>query len=177
MFPIGHLALGYLSAALVRTGRGHRLPDQWVLVAALLGSQLPDLIDKPLAYYDVLVSGRSLGHSLFFVLPVLTVVFFAGRRAGYGEYALAFVVGTLSHFLGDTYRLALAGDWESLTFLLWPVFPATVYPSDGIPPWIRVIDSIGQPQHHVEYALAALAFTLWMYGRYTRLQRGSRVQA
>ncbi|KAB1187535.1 MULTISPECIES: metal-dependent hydrolase [Haloferax] len=177
MFPIGHLALGYLSVALVWRLRGRALPTGWMLAAALLGSQLPDIIDKPLAYYGVLVSGRSLGHSLLVMLPVLAVVSFVGWREGYGEYAVAFTVGTLSHYIGDTYRLLLAGDWDVLTFLLWPAFPATVYPADDVPPWIRVVNSVGDPQFNVQYVLAVVAFGIWAYNRISRRQRRPRIQS
>lgn len=173
MFPIGHLALGYLSVSLIQRIRGQNLPNGWVLAVTALGSQLPDLIDKPLVYIGVLASGRSLGHSLLVMLPVLAIGYQLGRRAGYHEHLIACIVGVLSHYLGDTYRLALAGDWYSARFLLWPVFPAIDYPSDGVPPWIRVINSFGDPRFYFQYGLAALAFGIWLYDWYTRSRRNS----
>ncbi|ELZ55710.1 MULTISPECIES: metal-dependent hydrolase [unclassified Haloferax] len=165
MFPIGHLALGYLSVALFRVGRRRPLPTGWTLAAALVGSQLPDLIDKPLAYYGVLVSGRSLGHSLLVMLPALVALVGVGYRLGYGEHATALVVATLSHYLGDTSRALLAGDWGSMQFLLWPLFPATDYAADSVPPWVRVLESLGDPRYNLQYALAVVAFGIWLVNR------------
>lgn len=173
MFPIGHLAVGYLSVALVQRIRGRPLPNGWLLAVTLFGSQLPDLVDKPLVYVGVLASGRSLGHSLLVVLPVLAVVYRLSAQSGNSEYGLAFVLGVLSHYVGDTYRLLLAGDWYAARFLLWPVVPPIDYPSDGIPPWIRVINSIGDPRFTFQYALAALALGIWLYDRHTRSQTGA----
>ncbi|WP_144905886.1 metal-dependent hydrolase [Halobellus captivus] len=166
MFPIGHFALGYLAVALVRRIRDRPLPDGWLLGAVFVGSQLPDLIDKPLTYYGVLESGRSFGHSLLVMGPVLIALLVVARRRGYGEASVALVVASLAHFVGDTYRIVLAGEWNALRFLLWPVFPPIDYPSDGIPPWIRVFNSLGDPRFLFQYALAVLAFGIWLSSRY-----------
>ena len=40
---------------------------------------------------------------------------------------MAFVVGYGSHLLADSYRAALAGRFDELTFLLWPVLPSPDY--------------------------------------------------
>jgi membrane-bound metal-dependent hydrolase YbcI (DUF457 family) len=166
VFPIGHAALGYLAVALLRRVRGLSLPNGWLLVSVFVGSQLPDLIDKPLTYYGVLESGRSFGHSLLVMVPALVALVFVARRRGYARHGGALAVATLSHFLGDTYRIALAGEWYEMRFLLWPLVPAITYPSDGTPPWIRVLDSLGDPRFGFQYGLAALAFGIWLYDRY-----------
>ncbi|WP_416840430.1 metal-dependent hydrolase [Haloferax sp. DFSO52] len=171
MFPLGHLAFAYLSVVFVQRVRNRPLPSGWVIVAALFGSQLPDLIDKPLVYFGVLASGRSLGHSLLVAIPVLAVVLRLGYRAGYGDYAVALSVGVLSHYLGDSYRAFLAGDWYSTRYLLWPVFPAIDYPSDGVPPWVRAINSVSNPNHRVQWVLVVIALAVWGYDYYTRRQR------
>lgn len=177
MFPIGHLALGYLSVALVQRGRNRPLPNGWLLAAAVFGSQLPDLVDKPLAYYGVLVSGRSLGHSLLVVLPALAVVYRLSERAGYREHAIALAVGVLSHYVGDVYRPILNGNWDAVRFLLWPVVPAIDYPMDGVPPWIRVVNSVGDPRFTFQYLLAALALGIWLYDRYARSRTNPAVDS
>lgn len=173
MLPLGHLAFGYLSAALVQRLRNHPPPRRWILAAVVLGTQLPDLVDKPLVYVGVLSSGRSLGHSLLVALPLLVLVLRVGHRMGYGEHAIALTVGVLSHYVGDTYRLLLAGDFGSVRFLLWPVLPALDYPSDGIPPWIRAIESVTDPQHPVQFVLVAVAVAIWAYDLYARRGRQS----
>ena len=65
MWPWGHLAVGYLVYSGLSRWRFGRLPGSVATLAVALGTQLPDLVDKPLAWtVNVLASGRSLAHSL-----------------------------------------------------------------------------------------------------------------
>ncbi|KAB1198224.1 metal-dependent hydrolase [Haloferax sp. MBLA0078] len=171
MFPLGHLAFGYLSYVLIRLARQEPLPQGWLLLTVLVGTQIPDIIDKPLSYVGILPSGRSLGHSVLVIAPILVVVVLWAHREGHTEYAIAGSVGLLSHYVGDVYKTALTGDWWSMRFLLWPLYP--VSPSDGTPPWIRVIESSGDPQYRAQNALAVFAVLLWAANKIWRAQRNS----
>ena len=101
MWPWGHFAVAYLSyVAIVRMRGGEQ--RLWPLVAVAFGSQLPDLVDKPLAWtFAVLPSGRSLMHSLFAALVVVAVAYWVARRIQREEIAVALGVGTVSHSLSD----------------------------------------------------------------------------
>lgn len=80
MFPLGHAAVAYLGSVAVAAATRRPLPVHRALAPLAVGSQFPDLLDKPLAYYGVLVSGRSLGHSIFTAALVLVGVRWLSTR-------------------------------------------------------------------------------------------------
>ncbi|QPV62852.1 metal-dependent hydrolase [Halosimplex litoreum] len=128
MYPWGHAAFAYLlfvGLALL----AHRRVSRAQLIGVLVASQLPDLIDKPLAWWvPLLPSGRSLGHSLLFALPLIVTVGVVAHRAGHFGVAPAVAVGYLSHLLGDAYVEIYFWRVDELTYLLWPVLAP--YPYD-----------------------------------------------
>jgi hypothetical protein len=168
VYPIGHLALAYLCYAAYTEVTESRLPRGLPLVVLAVASQLPDLVDKPLAYVGVLASGRSLAHSLLVVVPLLLAARWVLGRTARPRTAPAFVVGVLAHLLGDTYSLALAGAWSEMRFLLWPVFPAIDYPGDDVAPWVRILTRDLTAYAGFEYLLAGVALVVWFAGRYRR---------
>jgi len=131
MWPWSHLAFGYLVVSVLWRLRGHRV-DGAVAFAAAVGTQFPDLVDKPLAWVlGVLPAGRSLAHSVFTAAVVSAVVLASARRWGGREPALAFVAGYASHLAGDALPKLPAGNVDSLTFLLWPLLPLPEYEGAG----------------------------------------------
>ena len=122
MWPWGHLAVGYLgytvAVRLFRTAH-----DRVALVALLVGTQFPDLVDKPLAWVGVLAYGRSLAHSLLVLVPLCLVVVVVARRREARQVGGAFAVGALSHTLGDAWDGLVALDVDEMSFLLWPLLP------------------------------------------------------
>ncbi len=127
MWPWGHLAVGYLLYSLGRRWRGGRpgFPEA-ALVA--LGTQAPDLVDKPLAWsLGVLPAGRTLGHSLL-VAAVVLAVCHAVVAPRYGRLpVVAFGVGYLSHLLADLPPELLAGEVGRASYLLWPLLAPPPY--------------------------------------------------
>lgn len=124
MWPWGHAALGYLLYLVYVRVRTRAPPTGWGVVALAVGTQTPDLIDKPLAWYlDVLEYGRSLAHSVLTGGLILLAVVLYLRHRGHRRGAAAFAVGYLSHLVGDSYTHVLAGDWGLLAFLVWPLVP------------------------------------------------------
>lgn len=106
MFPLGHLGIGTFAAA--------RRISTFGLPWLLLGTVLPDLVDKPLYYALRLAFGhpvwivtgsRTFGHTLLFVLVLFAVL---PRRVG-----APLSLGMLTHLALD-----LLGD------LVGPLFPA-----------------------------------------------------
>lgn len=81
----------------------------------ILGSMLPDLIDKPLGVFilsDELHNGRVLGHSLLFVVLLLLAALAFRGSAGPALSALA---------LGSAAHLVLDRMWMHTDTLLWPL--------------------------------------------------------
>ncbi|EMA24384.1 hypothetical protein C443_04459 [Haloarcula argentinensis DSM 12282] len=97
-----------------------------MVLLLLVATQLPDVIDKPLAWtFAILPSGRMLAHSLVISLPVLTVVVLLAAHRSYGRYAVVFSAGYLSHIAGDFYPIMRLGtDYYFFPNLFWPLLSA-----------------------------------------------------
>ena len=159
MWPLGHAAVAYLCYTALQ--RAREVPQYGLAVVLLaVGSQFPDLIDKPLSWrLGLLPTGRSLAHSLVILVPVVVLVSLVAARYDRAEYGIAFSVGALSHVLADSLPV-LWGDAE-IAYLLWPLFAVEPYPSG--PPTVvgLLVESLGNPYFLFEFALAGLAVGLW----------------
>ncbi|MCO8246704.1 metal-dependent hydrolase [Haladaptatus sp. AB643] len=121
MWPWGHLAVGYLAYSGVRRTRTDRPPTGLEVVVLAVGTQFPDIVDKPLAWwFGVLPTGRSLAHSLVTASLVLAVAYWVCRRTKTRNLWAAFAVGYLSHPFADVLQPVLAGQYGQASFLLWP---------------------------------------------------------
>lgn len=161
MWPWGHLAFAYLlHSAFVHLW--YRRRPAWPGVAlAALGSQVPDLIDKPLAWtLNVLPSGRSLGHSVLVGTLIVVVAVALCRR--YGLRGWPFALGYYSHLLGDSIRPLLDGRFHDLAFLLWPFFEIETGsgPSVGIVQYL--LNARLEGTVLVELGLASVVFVWWL---------------
>jgi membrane-bound metal-dependent hydrolase YbcI (DUF457 family) len=124
MWPWEHAVVGYLVYAMLVIAYRRRPLSTSEAVIVVLGSLLPDLVDKPLAWtFAVLPSGRSLGHSLLTWLAVAGLVVYLGYRLDRCEYVPAFLVGYLLHILADGLLAVPRFGVGVLTFLLWPLLP------------------------------------------------------
>ena len=121
MWPWGHLAVGYLLYSAIARRRD-RPPDSRATLLVLFGTQLPDLVDKPLAWAGILPSGRTLAHTLIVVVPLSVVVYLYASRHGRSSDALAFGVGYISHPLVDGFKPLIVGEYQYVHYLLWPLF-------------------------------------------------------
>lgn len=142
MWPWGHLAFGYVLYSLgVRLWR-RRPPGSLGALLLLVGTQLPDLVDKPLSWvYGVFPQGYGPGHSVFVAVPVGLAVLLLAARRGRATAGLGLAVGWWSHLVGDV-MVALALDTpHTFARLLWPVA--------DIPPGGMTVDGVG----HVLYFL------------------------
>lgn len=126
MYPAGHFLLAAVPLTAYTVARWRRLPSGPMVLLLLVATQLPDVIDKPLAWtFALLPSGRMLAHSLVISLPVLTVVVLLAARRSYGRYAVVFSAGYLSHIAGDFYPIVRLGtDYYFFPNLFWPVVAA-----------------------------------------------------
>ncbi len=137
MWPWGHIAVAYLLYAGIVQLRGQQ-ERLFPLVAVIIGSQLPDLIDKPLAWtFSILPAGRSLMHSILTSLLVVTVAYWIGSRCQREDIAAGFGIGVVSHVLVDPSPSVvvglLQGEWGQLQwvrYLLWPLLSPPPYPTD-----------------------------------------------
>ena len=131
MWPWAHAAVGYLIYVAYAYRRG--LPLRGLpVVAAVVATQGPDLLDKPLAWtFAVLPAGRSLGHSLLFGAVLVALGWYVlARRFGRPAIAVGAAIGYLSHLPGDGLGAVLAGRWADLSYLAWPLLPLPEYDLD-----------------------------------------------
>ncbi|WP_246999258.1 metal-dependent hydrolase [Halosolutus gelatinilyticus] len=164
MFPLGHLAIGYLCYSLSTRVRSRTPPADGPALVVLVASLSPDLIDKPLAWYlGLLPSGRSLGHSALVIVLFSIGLYLLTRPSGHGEYAIAVAIGGLSHSLLDIAPL-LWDPTASEPFLLWPLaavpIPAVLAASH--PP-------LGGLYFLSEVGFASLALVAWRRDGYPGL--------
>ena len=162
MWPWGHLAVGYL---LYRGIVRDRVPDAKSVFALALGTQLPDLIDKPLAWtVTLLPNGRSLGHSLLVAVPVLIgVALLADGRRRRAAFALG--VGYLSHLGGDALYPALGRQWDHVGFLGWPAVPPIGYADESAGILAHLLNFELTITSGFELLLVSAAAVLWLVDR------------
>lgn len=122
MWPWEHLAVGYLLySGYVRVQHRER-PTAAAAVAVAVGTQFPDLVDKPLAWvFGILPSGVSLAHSVFTAAGLSLVVVLLGRRIQRERPAVGFAVGYLSHLPADILYPVILGRRVMVEAFLWPV--------------------------------------------------------
>ena len=173
MWPWAHLALGYLGYSLYNRGRYGHPPTGEGLIALAIATQVPDLIDKPFAYWlGVFPKGRALFHSLLFAIPLLLVVWYLARRYR-SPAATGFGIGYASHIIGD-FWFVLTGFDVGETTLLWPILPGPVYETNSFQQHFHElvaafslgdpIAAIGQyPSFYAQIGFAILVSGLWIF--------------
>ncbi|HET7325515.1 MAG TPA: metal-dependent hydrolase, partial [Halococcus sp.] len=111
MWPWGHLAVGYLLYSAFARRRFDRPPDDAAALCVAVGTQFPDIVDKPLAWtFHLLPSGRSFAHSLLTAAIVCGVVGWYAHRREQPHVATAFAVGYVSHLFTDALSPLLGGE-------------------------------------------------------------------
>jgi hypothetical protein len=162
MWPWAHAALGYLCYTFYLQVRLDQRPVGLPVVALGIGTQLPDLIDKTLAWYvGVLPYGRSLTHSVFTGGLLLLAGVAVLRLRGANRSATAFAIGYASHFLGDAFGHLVDQSWADLAFLVWPLLPIPDQGGEleGVIAHLRNIE--GSPLFLFGLALTAVGLALW----------------
>lgn len=171
MWPWEHLAFGYICYSLYVRLRHGRAPDIRPLLVLAVATQFPDLVDKPLAWlFDVLPSARTLAHSLLVTGPVLLLAALLLRRLSVMRYWTAFVVGHLTHLLGDVLHPVLLGEQPITWFLFWPLTNAPDRSRGGLDLFLELFvefaASLGTTRGFGYIALEAsfllVAVLLWM---------------
>jgi hypothetical protein len=132
MLPWGHLAVGYFVYTVSVRVRGQRAPRGGPTLVLALGTQLPDLVDKPLNWWFGIFDGRGIAHSLLVIVPVCVIALSVAHAYERRESGIALSVGLLSHLFADSWQALLSGQFGQVTFLLWPLFPVPRYPKDSL---------------------------------------------
>jgi len=144
VLPWEHAAIAYLLYSGYSRVRYGLLPAGWPVLVVVFASQLPDLIDKPLAWqFGLIPSGRSLAHSVFVAVPLVIVVSAIARRRDRAAMGAAFAIGYLSHLATDAVPL-YPGAGTSFESILWPLVSQEHVPRqyDGvIEPTIAILSS------------------------------------
>jgi hypothetical protein len=132
MWPWDHLAFGYLLYLILGAPNPRSQRDDLTFLVLAIGTQLPDLIDKPLAWsLGLLPSGLSLGHSAVFLAILIPIAVSVSNRYGRPELAGALVTGVASHLIGDVLFALLIGSPRPYQFLFWPAIPTAQETSVG----------------------------------------------
>lgn len=122
MWPWEHTLFAYLVNSLATHLSIGEPPQDGPVIALVLGSVLPDVIDKPLAWqFGIVKSGYAIAHSIFVAIPFNLCVMVVGVKFGKPRVAIAFSLGYLLHLLGDVFPSFLATgklQWQQIT---WPI--------------------------------------------------------
>jgi hypothetical protein len=133
MWPWDHLAIGYLVVSLWRRGRSRRPPREAEALAVVVGSQFPDLVDKPLGWRtSLLPSGHSMAHSLPVAVPTAIAVYLIARRYDRADVGAAFSLAYLSHLPADVVYPMVLGRSPNFAFLLWPFVEIPTTQTDAL---------------------------------------------
>lgn len=142
--PLNHFLVAFLPLTVYTLIRYRRPPTGVAILVLLFATQLPDLIDKPLAWtFGILPSGRMLAHSLVLAVPIVITLVSVTHRRGYGALGNVFAVGYLSHLVGDFYpALFLGRDYYFFPNMFWPLLAANPDPE---PSFAANLPAIGIP--------------------------------
>ncbi|EMA38675.1 hypothetical protein C447_09060 [Halococcus hamelinensis 100A6] len=137
-------------------------PDGIAVLAIVLGTQLPDLVDKPLAWtFHVLPSGRSLAHSVFAAVLASVVVWAYCRRRGRSDLGAAFAIGYVSHLVADGYTYLFTGEYVYLSYLGWPLLPPPPFGDEGT--FLTHLQNITlSPGFALQLVMAVVVYVVWI---------------
>ncbi|MFC7095841.1 metal-dependent hydrolase [Halobaculum marinum] len=173
MGPVGHAIVAYLAWTTfthLRGGRSPTTPEVWLVA---LGSQFPDLVDKPLAWsLSVLPAGRSLGHSLFTVVALAILL---RRLVPPDRHSLIvpFLAAILTHDLTDAIAPLNRGEPEYVAYLMWPVVEQPQY--DPPPPLLAAFgESVLHGLSGTGVVVIAVTVAVWLADGAPGLPRGRR---
>jgi inner membrane protein len=123
----------------------------------IIGSLLPDIIDKPIGQYffrETFSNGRIFAHTLLFLILASAIGYFLFRR--YRQvWMLTLAAGMLTHIILD-------GIWQVPETLFWPVLGFT-FPKYELAEWgINILHAlISNPAIYVPEGIG-LAILIWL---------------
>jgi hypothetical protein len=132
LLPHEHFLIAVLPIVGYYLLRYQRFPSKSLIFVIFVGSQFPDLVDKPLAHAVlILPSGRVFIHSLPFAIPICVLAIYYGAATHRPELSGAFVFAYLAHIFTDTQHVLLDGGVPPDLF--WPLMRSLPRPVE--PPW------------------------------------------
>jgi len=145
MWPWEHLAAGYLLYSGGKRLLGLDPPGEFATLGLIIGTQIPDLTDKPLSWgLDVFPSGYALGHSILVAIPVGVLLLVLGSRME-SRMPLPFVLGYWSHLVADVLDPLRHGNPPLIGRILWPVVESDPYEQDlGIGRGFHYLQEFGE---------------------------------
>lgn len=134
MLPSEHFIVAFVPVLVYVGVRDREFPSPRLIGIVFVGSQFPDLIDKPLAHEVALLpSGRVFMHSLPFAIPIIVLVSLYGWRTRRLRASSIFGFSYLTHLLADNYRAFIRPNPQIPPDLLWPFRPPK--PRPLVPHW------------------------------------------
>lgn len=132
--PSEHFIVAVLPTVAYVIVRDRRPPTLQFLAVIFVGSQLPDLIDKPLAHqFGILPSGRVFLHSLPIAVPLILLVVYYAVRTDRLRLGSAYAFAHLSHLVADNHKALFDPTRDFPPDLLWPLTHPT--PRPIVPGW------------------------------------------
>jgi inner membrane protein len=138
-----------------------RLGQRWDIRILLVGSLLPDIIDKPLGqviFRESLSSGRIFFHTLLFTTIMALGGFFLRYRSG-KTWLLVLSVGAFAHLILD-------GMWrqELLPTLLWPLY-GLEFPRAELTDWAANIwhELLQNPAVYIPEIIGGVVIILFLW--------------
>lgn len=122
MWPWEHVIVGYLAYSLFSRVVFRESPGGAAALSVIVGSLLPDLIDKPLAWqFGAFETSYALGHSVFFAVPVAVVAAATARYLGRPRTGAGFSMAYLLHLPSDLLPPYVRYGTVAIDRLLWPI--------------------------------------------------------
>lgn len=182
MWPWEHLVVGYVAYSLGKRVIGAPPPGRPEILVLAVGTQFPDLIDKPLGWgTTILPSGVSLAHSYLVAVPAVALGIVLATGVGRRELGYAFGLGYLSHTPADVLARYLLSDDVILSAFVWPLVPVPAMAPQPIfgragDLFVSFLEILGTPTGltylAIEMTLFVVAAILWWSDR-----RSSRTEA
>lgn len=172
MWPWEHLAIGYLGYAVLYRRSVIGSPHRRIPLAAMVvGTQFPDLVDKPMGWaFGVFPGGTSVTHSLFVAPILIAAIWLLGIALDRREAASAFCVGYFLHIPADLIYPIVHGEAPNLNAFLWPVVvtePATRLGLIGNVShyFSKFVSFLGTPRGiaYLAFEAALVIAALWMF--------------
>ena len=143
MLPHEHFIVAFVPVFAYVVLRDRQLISLQLTAIVFIGSQFPDLVDKPLAHqFGLIPSGRVFMHSLPIAIPFLLIVAVYGWKTDRNPLSGAFIFAYLSHLVADHYTSLFGPDPHIPAELLWPLLsvPArTHHPHWAGPDGINIV--------------------------------------
>lgn len=140
MMPWGHAAFAYVLYSLGHRATTRDPPSGLAALVVLFGSQLPDLVDKPLSWgFHLFPQGYSVAHSVLVAVPAGLLVLAITIRKRRPEVGAAFLVGYWSHLAGDILVAIAEGHVSPFDRVLWPLVT--------LPPYGHPVSLFGRIHH------------------------------